>query len=70
MILLLFLCLIFSGGALSAQSLSDDALQRIAFDQKLGATVSLDLPFRDESGKPVRLGNYFGKKPVILVLGY
>jgi len=70
MIIFVILCLIFSGEALSAQALSDNALQRIAFDQKLGATVSLDLPFRDENGKPVRLGNYFGKKPVILVLGY
>jgi len=70
MIILIILCLIMSGEAVSGQSLSDSVLQRIAFDQKLGDTVSLDLVFRDESGQPVRLGGYFGKKPVILVLGY
>ena len=64
------ICLILAGNAVSAQSLPDSALRRIAFDQKLGGMVSLDLPFRDESGKPVRLGDYFGQRPVILVLGY
>ena len=53
-----------------AQALSDAALARISFEQKLNAQVSLDLPFRDESGQAVRLGDYFGRKPVILVLGY
>jgi len=32
--------------------------------------VSLDLLFRDETGKPVCLGDYLGEKPVVLVLGY
>jgi protein SCO1/2 len=54
----------------AAQGLSDDALKKIAFDQKLGSTVSLDLPFFDEQGKQVRLGDFFDKRPVILVLGY
>jgi protein SCO1/2 len=54
----------------SAQTLSNDALKRIQFDQKRGAQISLDLAFRDENGKTVRLGDFFGKKPAILVLGY
>ncbi|HZV36705.1 MAG TPA: SCO family protein [Verrucomicrobiae bacterium] len=54
----------------SAQTLSDDQLKRISFDQKLGAQVSPDLQFHDETGKTVKLGAYFGKKPAILVLGY
>ncbi|HWI58283.1 MAG TPA: SCO family protein, partial [Bacillota bacterium] len=53
-----------------AQALSDTTLAGISFEQKLNTQVSLDLPFRDEAGNPVRLGNYFGHKPVILVLGY
>jgi protein SCO1 len=53
-----------------AQALSDAALARISFEQKLNTQISLDLPFRDEAGQPVRLGEYFGRKPVILVLGY
>jgi len=51
-------------------TLSDDDLLRIKFDQKPGAQVSPDLVFRDESGKNVRFGDYFGKKPVVLVTGY
>jgi protein SCO1 len=54
----------------SAQTLSDEQLKKISFDQKLGAQVSTDLQFRDENGKTVKLGDYFGKKPSILVLGY
>jgi protein SCO1/2 len=44
------------------------SLQGVGFDQKLGAQVPLDLSFRDETGQVVRLGDYFGDKPVILVL--
>jgi protein SCO1/2 len=53
-----------------AQSLTDTQLNDIRFDQNLGAQVSPHLSFRDETGKSVTLANYFGKKPVILVLGY
>ena len=53
-----------------AQTLTDEQLSRISFDQKLGVQISLDLPFRDENGKAVTLRNYFGQKPVVLVLGY
>jgi len=63
-------CLLFVAGSGWAQSLSPATLDRIEFEQKLDAQVSLDLPFRDESGRRVRLGDYLGRKPVILVLGY
>lgn len=53
-----------------AQTVSEEVLKKIKFDQKLGAQVSPNLQFRDENGKLVRLGDYLGKKPVILVLGY
>lgn len=55
---------------LMAQSLTDDQLSRISFDQMLNAQISLDLQFRNESGKAVTLRNYFDHKPVVLVLGY
>jgi protein SCO1/2 len=45
-------------------------LQGVGFDQRLNAQVPLDLTFTDDTGKQVRLGDYFGKKPVILVLAY
>jgi len=56
--------------SVTAQTISDDSLKRLTFEQKLGAQVSMGLPFRDENGNVVKLGEYFGKKPVILVLGY
>lgn len=45
-------------------------LQEIAFDQKLGAPLPLDLVFKDETGRDVKLGDYFGRKPVVLSLVY
>jgi len=45
-------------------------LAEVRFDQRLDAQVPLDLVFRDETGTPVRLGDYFGRKPLILTLNY
>jgi len=45
-------------------------LQEVGFDQHLGETVPLDLAFTDESGRSVKLADYFGKKPVVLSLVY
>jgi protein SCO1/2 len=45
-------------------------LQEIGFDQRLGETVPLDIPLRDEAGRGVRLGDFFGKRPVVLTLVY
>lgn len=43
---------------------------QVGFDQKLNAQLPLELPFVDENGGRVHLGNFFGKKPVILALVY
>lgn len=45
-------------------------LREIGFDQRLGESVPRDLAFRDEAGRAVRLGDYLGKKPVVLTLVY
>jgi protein SCO1/2 len=45
-------------------------LQNVGVEQHLDEQIPADLNFRDETGKPVRLGDYFGKKPVILNLVY
>jgi len=45
-------------------------LQGIGIDQRLNEQVPLDLQFRDEAGKTVKLGDYFGRKPVLLSLVY
>jgi protein SCO1/2 len=46
------------------------ALKNVGIDQKLNNQLPLDLHFRDESGRDVRLGEYFGSKPVILTPVY
>jgi protein SCO1/2 len=45
-------------------------LRNIGIDQKLNAQAPLDAVFRDETGHAVRLGQYFGRKPVILAMVY
>jgi protein SCO1/2 len=45
-------------------------LQNVGIDQKLGAMVPAELAFKDEAGQDVRLGDYFGKRPMVLVLVY
>ena len=42
----------------------------ITSEQKLNEEVPLNLTFRDESGREVKLQEYFGKKPVLLTLVY
>lgn len=46
------------------------ALQNVGIDQKLNNQVPLDIPLRDENGQAVTLGQYFGKRPVVLSLVY
>ncbi len=45
-------------------------LKEVRIDQKLDESVPLDLPFTDEQGRDVKLGDYFGKRPVVLALVY
>ena len=52
------------------QSSLPPLLREVGIDQKLNNQIPLDLMFRDEAGNEVRLGQYFGQKPVVLVLAY
>jgi protein SCO1 len=45
-------------------------MSEIGLDQQLGEMLPLDAVFRDEAGRTVRLGEYFGTRPVILTLVY
>jgi len=45
-------------------------LKNVGIEQHLNEQIPPDLVFRDETGKSVRLGDYFGKKPLILNLVY
>ena len=46
------------------------ALQNVGFEPPLNGQMPLDLPFRDETGREVRLAQYFGQKPVVLAFVY
>ncbi|MCA1581092.1 MAG: SCO family protein [Acidobacteria bacterium] len=45
-------------------------LKDVGIEQRLGSSLPLDVILQDEQGRPVRLGRYFGARPVILVLAY
>jgi protein SCO1 len=45
-------------------------LQKVGVSQHLDQQLPLDAAFVDETGKTVKLGDYFGKKPAILSLVY
>jgi len=45
-------------------------LENVGIEQHLDAQVPADLAFRDDTGKTVKLGDYFGHKPLILNLVY
>lgn len=46
------------------------ALRDVKIEQKLDQQLPLDLVFKDESGQPVKLGQYFEHRPVVLSLVY
>lgn len=45
-------------------------LKNVGIEQHLNDQIPPELTFRDETGKAVRLADYFGKKPLILNLVY
>jgi protein SCO1/2 len=52
-------------------SLKPDQLKEVTFKQRLNQQLPLDAAFKDEYGRPVTLGRYFGqKKPVIVAFVY
>lgn len=53
----------------AAQSFAP-ASDGVGLEQRLSARIPLDLPFTDESGRPVVLGAYFQEQPVVLVPVY
>jgi len=45
-------------------------LENVTFKQRLNETLPLDATFTDENGRRVTLGDYFGRKPVVLAFVY
>jgi protein SCO1 len=78
------LCGVLLGGPLFAQVSSygdkqsgdntgdqlPQVLQKVGVTQHLNEQLPLDAAFVDETGKPVKLGDYLGKRPAILSLVY
>lgn len=48
----------------------NEVINKIGVDQKLEAQINPDLKFTNEKGETVRIGDYFGKRPLILSLVY
>lgn len=45
-------------------------LEKVGIDQRIGQQLPLDLTFKDETGREVKLGDFFGKRPVVMALAY
>ena len=45
-------------------------LRDVGFDQNLNQVLPLDVEFTDEHGRTVKIGDYFGKRPVVLSFVY
>ncbi|HKW57061.1 MAG TPA: SCO family protein [Candidatus Acidoferrum sp.] len=71
---------LFCCAAVAAQTIPDNVgsaaktlppvLQNVGFEPPLNGALPLDLPFTDETGRPVRLRDYFYQRPVVLALVY
>src|ERR1700722_16589266 len=68
----IFLLLIAAAAntARAQQATTPEILNRVGISQNLNTQIPPDLAFRDENGNPVRIGDYFGKKPIVLSLVY
>jgi protein SCO1/2 len=68
---LLLLALFATPGLAAAQGGGqNDPLKDVAYQQRLGEHIPLDLSFVDEQGQTVAIGDFFGEQPVLLALGY
>ena len=55
----------------SAQQVTTPAIfSKVSITQNLNAQIPPNLMFRDETGKSVRIGDFFGHKPILLSLVY
>ena len=78
-LLCLFVALAFRPAVAAAQPRPDAGapaaelppiLREVGFDQNLNQELPLDVEFTDEHGGAVKIGDYFGKRPVVLSFVY
>lgn len=53
-----------------ASSVVPAPLKEVTFKQRLNEQLPLDIPFKDEEGRTVQLGDFFGQRPVVLAFVY
>jgi len=68
--MLLALAGIAASSAHAQQVATPAILSKVGITQNLNARIPPDLLFRDEMGKSVRIGDFFGRKPIVLSLVY
>src|SRR5258707_13355348 len=56
--------------ALAQQAIAPAILHEVDITQNLNGRLPADLVFRDETGREVRLGDFFAQKPIVLSLVY
>ena len=69
-ILMAILAAMIAACAYAQQTSSPAILSKVGITQNLNAQLPRELAFRDETGNSVRIGDYLGKKPVLLSLVY
>ena len=57
----------FLASPVRAESSLPPVLRQVGFGQRLNEQVPLDLVFQDESGRTVKLGDFFNGKPVGMI---
>ena len=67
---LLLMTAIASPSARAQQIATPAIFSKVGITQNLNAQIPPDLTFRDEAGNSVRIGEFFGKKPIVLSLVY
>ena len=60
--------LLLTAATASAQPTPQGPDGTFTYEQRLNVPIPPDLAFRDESGRDVTLGDYFGKRPLVFVL--
>jgi protein SCO1/2 len=63
-------CVASMPASATAQATKGGVVSQVGFDQRLGMQLPLDLGFRDEQGRELRLAELFGRRPVILAPVY
>jgi protein SCO1/2 len=64
------ICLLSLWWQAAGQNAQANLTSKVGLDQQLNAQLPLNLALHDERGAVTLLANYFGAKPVILVLAY